>query len=229
MKKTTIVATLLLIVLFIQGCGGVKVINAWKAEESVVDLFKEKKILVIARTSDNQARVAFELELADDLRQHGLNAVESYTKAPKIHPEREMTEERMNFIKSILKSEGFNAIILTVIKDKKLTQTTTQNGVYMGMGYGYPGYYGGFNSYYRYPYAYGPYYSSFGGYIPTGTTTSTSTEYVLETVAYNLDEPEEKQLVAVVTTTLKNPKDAYKTAETYVSKILESLQKVETN
>lgn len=228
MKKRTLVATALLIALIIQACGGVKVVTAWKAEDSIVDLFKEKKILVIARTSDNQARVAFELELAEALRAGGLNAIESYTKAPQIHPEREMTEERIAFIKSILKSEGFNAIILTVIKDKKLTQTTTTDGIYMGAGYGYgyPSYYGGFHSYYRQPYAYGSYYNSFGGYMPTGTTTSTSTEYVLETVAYNLDEPTEKQLVAVVTTTLKNPKDAYKTADKYVTKILESLQKV---
>lgn len=227
MKKAIRVITILAISIIIQGCGsGVKVINAWKAEKSAVDLFKEKKILVIARTADNQARVAFELELAEALRAKGLNAIESYTKAPKIHPEREMTEERLKFIMSILKSEGINAIILTAVKDKKLTQTTTSNGIYMGASYGYPGYYGGFYNYYRHPYAYGPYYSGFGGYIPTGTTTSTSTEYVLETVAYNLDEATENQLVAVVTTTLKNPKDAYKTAEKYVVKILESLQKV---
>lgn len=227
MKKTTLVITLLLITLFIQSCGGVKVVTAWKAEDSVVELFKEKKILVIARTTDNQARVAFEFELADALRKGGLKAIESYTQAPQIHPDREMTEERMAFIRSILKSEGFNAVIITVVKDKKLTQTTTQDGVYMGAGYGgYPGYYGGFHNYYRQPYAYGSYYNSFGGYIPTGTTTSTSTEYVLETVAYSLDEPTEKQLVAVVTTNLNNPKDAYKTAQKYVAKILESLQKV---
>ena len=228
MKKTTLVLTTLLITLFIQSCGGVKVVTAWKAEDSIVDLFKKKKVLVIARTSDNQARVAFEFALADAMRESGINAIESYTKAPEIHPEREMSEERITFIKSILKSEGFNAILMTVVKDKKLTQTTTQDGIYMGMGmgYGYPSYYGGFHSYYRQPYAYGPYYNSFGGYIPTGTTTSTSTEYVLETVAYNLDEPAEKQLVAVVTTTLKNPKDAYKTADKYVAKISESLDKV---
>jgi hypothetical protein len=226
MKKKSLVATLLFLTLFIQGCGGVKVITAWKAEESVIELFKQKKVLVIARTSDNQARVAFELALADALRKNKINAIESYTKAPQIHPEREMTEERMEFIKSLLKSEGFNAILLTVVKDKKLTQTTTQDGMYMGMGYGYPGYYGGFYNYYRQPYAYGPYYSSFGGYIPTGSTTSTSTEYVLETVAYNLDEATEKQLVAVITTTLDNPKDAYKTAEKYVVKTAESLEKV---
>ncbi|GGZ91682.1 hypothetical protein [Algibacter mikhailovii] len=228
MKKTTLIVAVLMIIFIIQSCGGVKVVTAWKAEDSIVDLFKEKKILVIARTTDNQARVAFEHEFADALRKGGLQAIESYTQAPQIHPEREMTEERMEFIRSILDSEGFNAILLTVVKDKKLTETTTENGIYMGAGYGYgyPGYYGGFHSYYRHPYAYGPYYSSFGGYIPTGTTTSTTTEYVLETVAYNLDEATDKQLVAVVTTALKNPKDAYKTADKTVYKILESLRKV---
>lgn len=215
----------LLSVLFVN-CSSTKVLDAWKAEESVVDLFKTKNILVIARTANNQARIAFETEIANNLRSKGLNATESFTKAPKIHPKKEMTEEHMDFIKSLMKSEGFNAVVLTVIKDKQETTRTSNNRVYVGASYlsSYPGYYGGFYNYYSQPYAYGPYYNSFGGYIPTESTTYVEKKYVLETVAYNLDEPSEKQLVAVVTTSLDDPKESHKTATKYVATMMKHLE-----
>jgi hypothetical protein len=117
-------------------------------------------------------------------------------------------------------------VVLTVIKDKKETVRTSYNGISMGASYAsfYPGYYGGFYSYYRYPYAYGSYYNSFGGYIPTSSSTSTSTEYVLETVAYILEESEENQLVAVVTSSLDDPEQADKTAKEYVEMLIHTLE-----
>ena len=65
---------------------------------------------------------------------------------------------------------------------------------------------------------------SYGNYVPTSTTTYTSTTYILETVIYNLDEPEEKQLIAVVTTQIEDPKDVTKNAKEYVKKITESFK-----
>ncbi|WP_194765989.1 hypothetical protein [Tamlana sp. I1] len=229
MRKINAVILILTIALSIQACKSAKVINAWKAQESIVDLFKTKNVLVIARTANKQGRIAFEVEIANALRAKGIKATESYTKAPEIHTNVEMSEERIAFIKSLMDSEGYNGVVLTAIKDKKQTVTTSNNGIYMGAGYGnyYPGYYGGFYNYYRAPYAYGGYYNSFGGYIPTSTSTSVSTDYVLETVAYNLDEPTEKQLVAVVTTNLEDPNDAQKAAEKLVPKIMQSLNKKE--
>jgi hypothetical protein len=208
-----------------QNCSSTKVIDAWKAEQSVVDLFKEKKVIVIARTANNQARLAFESTLANELRSRGINAIESFSKAPKIYPNKEMSEERVAFIKSLMESEGINAVVLTVIKDKQETVRTSTSGIYVGASYSsyYPAYYGGFYNYYTQPYAYGSYYDSFGGYIPTGSSTYVETKYVLETVAYNLDEPTEKQLVAVVTTSLDDPKEAYKTAEKYVALMFQHL------
>ncbi|NNK76538.1 MAG: hypothetical protein HKP42_10815, partial [Maribacter sp.] len=50
------------------------------------------------------------------------------------------------------------------------------------------------------------------------------TDYVLETVAYNLDEPSENQLVAITTTSISDPRKAYKTAEEYADKIMKSLE-----
>ena len=226
MKSKTLTLLLTIVALSFQNCSSTKVVDAWKAEPSVVNLFKQKNVLVIARTENNQARLAFEIEIAQALKDRGIKATESYRKAPKIYPKREISEERVEMIRSLMASEGFNAVVLTVVKDKQTIERTTSNGVYFGATYSsfYPNYYGGFYSYYRYPYAYGSYYDSFGGYIPTSTSTSTETNYVLETVAYNLDEDAENQLVAVVTTNLDDPKNAYKTAEKYVSQMVKHLE-----
>ena len=225
MRKVISSVILVLLVFSLQSCSGVKVLNAWKGDKESIESFKEKKILVIARSADNSSRLPFENEIADRLRSLGFNATESYKRVPKLHPEREMTEERRVLMQTLLGTEGYNGIVITTIKDKTSVTSTSTSGMYMGGGYGsyYPGYYGGFNSYYSYPYAYGNYYSGFGGYVPLSTSTYTSTNYVLETVAYNLDNGKEDQLIAVITTALDDPKDAYKTAATYVDKIMEAL------
>lgn len=213
--------------LLIGGCSSVKVIDAWRGEPESVEKFKDKNVLVFVRTGDNSARIAFEEAIANALKADGIKALESFAKFPKIHQQREMSEERMQMIMSILDSEGFNGIVVTTVKDKEQTTRTDRSGVYMGMGYGayYPGYYGGFYNYYSHPYAYGPHYAGFGGYIPTSSRTYTTTTYYLETVGYNLDEPEENQLVFVVTSSLDDPKNAYKTADKYVTKIQQAFSK----
>jgi len=224
------IKAIFLIVLFattLNACKSTKVLSAWKAEQNVVDQFKSKSVLVIARTADNQARVAFENEITKALEADGIKATSSFTKFPKLNNEVEVSEERVKLVREIMEYEGYTGVVLTVIKDKQQTTTTSSAGLYVGGGYGsyYPGYYGGFYNYYAYPYAYGPYYSSFGGYVPVSSSTYTSTDYVLETVAYNLESKDEQaQLVAVVTTELSDPKEAHKAAEEYVAEIVKALK-----
>ena len=129
-------------------------------------------------------------------------------------------------IKTILHNEGFNAVVLTVVKDmQESTKTVSDGGYYAGGTYGgaafggyYPMYYGGFGGYYHHPYS----YSSYGVYTPSSSTTYTQKTYVLETVIYDLEQAEDKQLVAVVTSQIEDPKEAYKTAEAYVKAITKS-------
>ena len=52
--------------------------------------------------------------------------------------------------------------------------------------------------------------------LPQGAETSRSEAH--------LDEAADQQLVAVVTTNIDDPKDAYKTAEKYVDNIMKSLE-----
>ena len=210
----------LILIFFLQACSSTKVIDAWKGEQVNIDKFKEKNVLVIARTANDHARIAFEEAITLQLKAKGIKATESFKRAPKIYPNKEISEERVALIKSLLESEGYNGIVLTVIKDKQQTLETTHSGLFVGASYGYPGFY----DYYAYPYAYGSYYDSFGGYIPVSTSTRLVTDYVLETVAYNLDEPSENQLVAITTTSVSDPREAYKAAEEYADKIMKSLE-----
>ena len=211
--------------LIFSNCSGVKVLNSWKAEQETLKEFKDNKILVIARAADKSARIAFEQAIADKLRENGLNATESFSRVPVMHMEREMTEERMNMIRSLMDSEGSTAVVITAIKQEEKRTKTTHSGVYASGAYSnyYPGYYGNFFDYYSYPYAIGPYYSAFGGYIPVSASTRTYSNYIIETVAYNLDMEGNDQLVSVVRTSLKDPRDAYKTADQYMDAISKSL------
>ena len=222
MKYRLCICALLLLIL--QSCSSVKVLDAWRGEPEAIEKFKSKNVLVFTRTANSSARIAFEEAIANEIRKDGIKVTESFKKFPKIHMQREMTKEREEMIASILDSEGYNGIVITTVKDKEQTTRTESSGIYMGAGYGsyYPGYYGGFYNYYRAPYAYGPYYAGFGGYVPVSSSTRTSTKYILETVAYNLDEPEENQLVFVVTTSIDDPSNAYKAAEKYVAKIVQA-------
>lgn len=220
-------AILLTILLTLTACSSskVKVLSAWKGENDNIAKFKSKNVFVMARTADNSSRIAFEEKITQELLKVGINATESFKKVPKIYPNRVITEERLEMIKSLLKSEGYNAVVLTVIKDKEKSTSTSSTGIYIG-AYGnyYPGYYGNFNDYFMYPYAYGPYYNSFGGTIPATVSSHTSITYVLETVAFNLDEAPENQLVAVINSSIKDPKKAYEIADKYVDTIIEHLK-----
>ena len=223
MTKTIYAILSLMAFLILNACSSVKVLDTWKADN--VKTINDKNILVIARTANNQARIAFENEIVRQLTSTGKKATASFTKFPKINHDEEVTEERQDMILSILKSEGFNAVVLTVIKDyQERTETVTDVGYGAGIAYAgyYPTYYGGFNGYYRHPYS----YSTYGTYVPISTTTYNTKTFVLETVSYNLDEPEGEQLVAVVTSKIKDPSKVTKVAEEYVKEITKSLNDI---
>ena len=227
MKKNYIL--LVLSLLLFAGCSTqVKVLSAWKGENAKEDL-RTRNILVIARTADAGVRIDFETSIAKKLRAAGYKATESFTRFPKMDPDKEMTEERQKLIRDIFGYEGYDAVCISVLKDYEETESTSYYNDYMGMGMMgpfssyYPGYYGGFNSYYLHPYS----YSTFGNYYGSGSSyTTTTKKYVLETLFYNLSKEEGDQLLAVTTTQISNPKDASKAADSYTEKIAESLNKL---
>jgi hypothetical protein len=219
----------LIIALVLTSCGTtVDVLSAWKSKD--VSELKDRNILVIARTSDPVIRADFETSIANKFREAGYKATESFTRFPKLDPDKEMTEERQKLIRDIFGYEGYDAVCINVLKDYEETTTTNYYNDYMGMGmmgpYSsyYPSYYGGFNSYYMHPYS----YSTFGNYYGSGSSyTSTTKKYVLETLVYNLNREDGDQLLIATTTKITDPKDAIKAADKYTEKIAESLAKLE--
>lgn len=199
----------------------VKVINAWKAEE--IHTLQNKNILVIARSQENKPRSAFEDQMVAYLRKAGYNAHPSYLKIPIINDKRKYTETEIEEIVSEIKSYGYNAIILTEIKDhQEQTKIIEEGGYYTGGSYTslYPQYYGGFYGYYNHPYSHPTYQS----YVPGKTSTKTINTYDLETVVFNLDLPRKKQLIGMITSSIKDPETVYLTAEEYANKIVKKLK-----
>ena len=210
--------------LILNSCSSVKTLGSWKSEQA--STFKEKKILVITRTNNLQARVPFEKEIAKQLRAKGMkNVTESYKRFPTLNPNAEMNAERSAAIKSILEADNYNGIVLTVLKDKQSYTTTSEygGGYYAGMPYSamYPSYYGGFYGYYNHPMS----FSTYGMISEPGYSVTKSTTYILETVFYNLDLPEKDQIIAVVTTKIKDPKNLDKIAVQYVQKMVADFSK----
>lgn len=221
MKKITYL-TLLISLVLLSNCNSVKVLGSWKSEKS--ETMNDKNILIITRTTNLQARVPFEKEIAKQMRSKGMTVTESYKKFPTLNPNQEMTEQRSADIKSILDAENFNGIVLTVLKDKQSYTSVSEygGGYYAGMPYSamYPHYYGGFHGYYGHPMS----YSTYGMISTPGYSVRNSTTYILETVIYNLDLPENDQIVAVVTSKLKDPKDMEKIAVKYVERIVKDFK-----
>lgn len=219
MKKIFYVSLSLLLIVLFSSCSSVKVLNSWKGDN--LASVNDNNILVIARTANTSARVAFENEIVKELASRNIKATSSFTKFPKLNPDKEVTPENEQEIKNILKENGFDGVILTVVKEtQELTKTVTDGGYYAGgtyYGY-YPRYYNGFYGYYRNPMS----YSTLGNYVPRTSTTYTSQNYILETVVYNLDEPDDKQLVAVVTSKIEDPEGISKTSKQYVKAIAKS-------
>lgn len=219
MKKIKQILTILILVLTFASCSSVKVTDAWKADD--INTLKTEKILVIARTDDMVSRQRFEQEITAKLKAAGVDAVESYSKFPAIQHNKERTPEEVAEIEQILKNEGFNGVVLTVLKDKSKEIVTSQTGGYTTGGYypsAYGGYYGGFGGYYGAIYS--PYGYGYGGaYVPAETRTYTSETYLLETVVYDLRKEMGKQLVAVVSVDITDPPSASKVAPEYANAV----------
>jgi hypothetical protein len=203
------------------GCSTVKVINSWSSDN--IETIESKKILVIVKAKKPNSRKTYESKIAQRLRGAKLNAIESYTKFPKINPNDTLTEEGLEYIKNLFKKEGFNAIVYSaVIGVENLSKTTASGGYEAGTTLGAYAYVNtiGFYGFYTSPI---PTPAFKGVYEEPTYDTQTAKIYVLETRTYNLDLPEKDQLVAVVTSKIENVETSHNLANNYAKAVLESL------
>jgi len=221
MKKQSLIFALLILVTAVS-CSTVKVMDSWKGDN--IASLKGKKMLIIARTDNKQARIAFEEEFAARLRKKGLNVEESFSSLPELNPDEKPKPGNEDAIKNLIQNNGFDGVLVTVVKDmRKATLVEKDGGFYAGgtVPNYYPMYYGGFYGYYNYPMS----YSTYGNYVPSTTVTETQKTYILETVVYNLSEPEGKQLVSVVTSKIEDPSILSLTASDYAKAVLKAIAK----
>lgn len=221
MNKITVSSIYLAIFLLFSSCSSVKVIDSWKSDS--ISTIKDNNFIVVARANNLQAQIAFENEIVKQMKSNGYQATASYSKFGEMKPNEPELESDKEKFKKILELEGFNAVILTVMKDyQEETRLEKEGGYYTGGNYYgyYPRYYSSF-----YPYYYNPIsYHSMGNYVEETYTTNVSKLYILETTIYNLDESEENQLVAVITSKIDNPETASGAAKGYVKEISKKLK-----
>lgn len=227
MKKLFKSLLILGLVFLLNSCSSVKVLDSWQGDN--LNTIVEKNILVIARADDQQARIAFEEAMANELRAEGLKAVESYLKFPNFsHGSKSDEEKAAKKLENLILNEGFHGILISVVKDYSEAIVTEESGGYYagasyggygGMGY-YPGYYSGFYGYYHNPMS----YSTYGSYVPSSSTTRVSKTYILETLIYNLDQPKDKQLIGLITSKIVDPSSVTKIAKSYSKAVFKSLK-----
>lgn len=220
---------LLLIAFTLYNCSSsIRVLDSWKNDKATE--VKGLSFLVVARTDDTQSRIAFEDEIKNQMTTDGYNATPSYMHFPKLLPDKKRTSEEEKKIIEMLIAEGFDGVVLTVVKDRRVDTKVHKEGGYYAGGtyYGgryssyYPNYYGGFYNYYYNPYSYSTYRSR-GQYVPETTTVTTTKTYILETTVYDLTKEGTNQLIAVVTSEITDPQNIEGTAADYVKQITKSL------
>lgn len=221
MKKRTPILVILVLGLMLNACSSITILDSWVDENN--RLSHENKVLVVARTDDEMARKAFEDEISKELNKDKFKAHKSYITLPKLDPNKKLTPNEKDSIKQLLNSNGYDGVVLSVVKDSKVdTITTREGGYYIGdLGhFYYPFYYHGFYDYYFNPYS----YSTYGAYIPEIYSTEISKTYILETTVYNLNNNDKKQLVGVVSSEIINPGLLQKTASQYAKAIVKQLK-----
>ena len=222
MKKITYLLAIIIMSTVSTSCSSVKVLDTWSSDN--VKSVRSKNILVIARTSHKPSRIAFEEAMVKEIEKKGLKGVESFKKFPEIDPDSKLTLDEKNAIKEMLKKEGFNAIVVSVLKDvKKISKTETEGGYIAGESlasyYGIPP--GGFYGFYTHPNAYSTYQ---GVDVAMTVTTQTAKIYVLQTLVHNLDLVEKEQLVALVTSEIVQPESIPDNAHQYAKAVMKAIQ-----
>jgi len=197
-------------------CSPVKVTDSWK-DIRTPDI-KSKNILVVSKTDNETARIRFEKDMVSVLNDKGYQSVESFMKFPEIEQTNEIDYHKLKKITKKLKKEGIEVVIMNILRDtKEFTKTTISSSVYSINTY--PAYFGrGFHrGYYRH---YGPVYLES---YPVTSVTTEGKVYILETIVYDLTQPEDKRMISVLTTKIDNPDSLGITSGDFSKKIVKVL------
>jgi len=203
MKNSNKIIVLMLGVNFIFSCATVKMSDTWKSDK--FNTIKNEKILVVSKSKDINVSKSYEKEIANRLRENGVDAIERHLKYPTLTDNLEQTKEDIDKIVAKFRLDGINGIVVTALKDVKVKTKIIKEGGYV---------------------PYSTYsdkaFISFRAYIdnintlnklPAMETVETTTileskTYFLEAVTYNLSLEGDKQLVGVLQADVVDPENA---------------------
>jgi hypothetical protein len=92
MKKNALIVTCLIGLFLSQSCSSVKVMDSWKSDD--ISTIKQNNFLVVARTENTQARIAFEDEIVKQMTEKGYKATSSFSKFASLKPNEKPSEEK---------------------------------------------------------------------------------------------------------------------------------------
>jgi hypothetical protein len=198
---------LLLSIVILSGCSSLQIVDSWKNEE--VSFFNPQKLLIVGVTNNLTARKIFEGRLKEEFFKRNINAFESSEILEISFTDAKKTEKEINTKIQGLSGKGFDAIIISVVKgvdDKRNYSTGYYTVDYRWRRFGR--YYHNYQSIYYNP----SYYSEYK-------------IYHLETSIYTINQEDNKSLIWVGALDLVDPQNISKTVESYVTAIVNRLEK----
>ena len=203
MKKIIYAFGLLLLVL---SCSSTKMVDSWKSQE--YNNYRPKKVLIVGVTENLTARKKFESQLKIELKNRGVNAVESYDVFTPTFTSLKQTEEDIQKEVEKIHNNGFDAVLISAVKG--VNEKTTYTGDRFVTDY----YWRRFGRYY---YLYQDVYFDRGYYNKYKI-------YNIEASLYNLKENNDKSLIWVASYNIVDPSTINTTVNDYVKAIIKSLE-----
>ena len=204
MKK---IFTLFLLTALTAGCG-----SSYLKNSTVVNPEKKSydKILVIARSKDNTARISFENQVVADLAAQGIKAETSALVIKQSMFGQELTESQIETLRKNIISNGYDGVLVTNLVNTNQYRNVTPGGVSTTY---VPVRYGRFGRYYRaYPVSY---------WEPDRV--EEGVEYTLETCLYAVTQSKGDNLQWIGRFQVRNPSDLTNTIANYSKELTEEL------
>jgi len=203
MKKQAALILSVLGVVAISSAKSSKLAFSWKNPQYAGGSFKN--VLVLAMNGQASGRAEFEDRMVTGIARPGVQAVPSYS----LLPRPESTPIEMDQLKDVVRSQGFDAVVVSrlVKYDRSVTYVP-------GQAYPLYPYYATFYGYYGalYPVVYSP------GYLQTDTTAQ------IETNFYSTAKPD-GELVWTGTSNTVNPRSVSKAINDVVKLVVQQLEK----
>jgi len=202
MKKLVMI----FILIVVTGCSSTQFVDSWKNPETTS--FNPKKALVIGITDNLTARKIFEQEFKNALILRNINAVESNTILNETFTSSKKSEEEINEMIQNISRNGFDAVVITVVKGVEKQKNYYEN--YPRVGFGWS--------------RFGRYYYWYQDIYYTPRYYETYDVYHIETSIYNLNGAENKSLIWVGSFKVVDPQTISVTVKDYVAVIIAQLE-----